>query len=238
MKLNGIAQFADPTLAHNGNGSASNGYMTNGKGHHHADHAHIDSATDQATVQAAYDPAFEALIEQILVRVGEDPNRDGLLRTPLRVAKALDDLTSGYRADLTDVVNNAVFQDDGEEMVIVKDIEFYSLCEHHMLPFYGKIHIAYVPNGKIIGLSKLARITDVFARRLQVQERLTNQVADALTEILQPRGVAVLAEAAHFCMMMRGVQKQNSSTVTTAMRGIFKQDRELRREFTQLVRSH
>ena len=172
----------------------------------------------------------------MLVRLGEDPTRDGLLRTPLRVAKALDDLTAGYRMDMAAVVNDAVFEDDGQEMVVVKDIEFYSLCEHHMLPFYGKVHIAYVPNGKIIGLSKLARIADVFARRLQVQERLTNQIADALVEILQPQGVAVMAEAAHFCMMMRGVQKQNSSTVTSAMRGVFKQDLDMRREFTHLVR--
>jgi len=183
-----------------------------------------------------YDAEFEALIERILVRLGEDPARDGLVRTPLRVAQALDELTVGYRTDLAAVLNDAVFEDDGEEMVLVKDIEFYSLCEHHLLPFYGKVHIAYVPNGKIIGLSKLARIADVFARRLQVQERLTNQIADALEELLAPRGVAVMAEAAHFCMMMRGVQKQNSTTVTTAMRGVFKEDTDLRREFVSLAR--
>jgi GTP cyclohydrolase IA len=251
MKLNGIASLTErsiediniPIKARNGNGNgsshglAANGYVTNGDGHNTTAAAVVDRPLgDQAGAQAAYDPAFEALIEKILMRIGENPARDGLLRTPLRVAKALDDLTSGYRTDLATVVNDAVFEDDGEEMVIVKDIEFYSLCEHHMLPFFGRVHIAYIPDGKIIGLSKLARITDVFARRLQVQERLTNQIADALTELLQPRGVAVMAEAAHFCMMMRGVQKQNSSTITTAMRGVFKQDLDLRREFTQTVR--
>jgi GTP cyclohydrolase I len=226
-----LAELAAPLKLPNGhghakNGDGDNGHATNGTGKHGG----------QTRVQESYDPAFEALIEKILVRIGEDPTRDGLLRTPLRVAKALDDLTAGYRTDLATAVNDAVFEDEGEEMVVVKDIEFYSLCEHHMLPFFGRVHVAYIPNGKIIGLSKLARITDVFARRLQVQERLTNQIADALNELLQPKGVAVMAEAAHFCMMMRGVQKQNSSTVTTAMRGAFKHDVELRREFTQAAR--
>lgn len=216
---------------HNGNGHNGNGH--NGNGHHGT--ALLERPV-QAKSQEAYDPEFEAIIEQMLVRVGEDPDRDGLLRTPLRVAKAMDFLTSGYRTELDEVVNDAVFEDDGQEMVIVRDIEFYSLCEHHMLPFYGKMHIAYIPNGKIIGLSKLARITDLFARRLQVQERLTNQIADALVEILQPKGVAVSADAAHFCMMMRGVQKQGSTTLTSAMRGVFKEDETLRREFMQSVR--
>jgi GTP cyclohydrolase I len=216
---------------HNGNGHNGNGH--NGNGHHGT--ALLERPV-QAKSQEAYDPEFEAIIEQMLVRVGEDPDRDGLLRTPLRVAKAMDFLTSGYRTELDEVVNDAVFEDDGQEMVIVRDIEFYSLCEHHMLPFYGKMHIAYIPNGKIIGLSKLARITDLFARRLQVQERLTNQIADALVEILQPKGVAVSADAAHFCMMMRGVQKQCSTTLTSAMRGVFKEDETLRREFMQSVR--
>jgi GTP cyclohydrolase I len=182
-----------------------------------------------------YDPEFEGLVETMLLRLGEDPERDGLVRTPLRVAKAMDFLTSGYRTELAEVVNDAIFEDDGEEMVLVKDIEFYSLCEHHMLPFYGRVHIAYIPNGKIIGLSKLARVADVFARRLQVQERFTNQVADALEELLAPKGVAVMAEAVHFCMMMRGVQKQNSSTLTTAMRGEFKHDGELRNQFLRMA---
>ncbi len=221
--------------------SMLSGPLRNGHANHNGANGHgvtngrpTPNPAGQETV--VDDAELEAMIERILVRVGEDPTRDGLVRTPLRVAHALDELTVGYRTDLATVVNGAVFEDDGEEMVLVKDIEFYSLCEHHMLPFYGKVHIAYVPNGKIIGLSKLARIADVFARRLQVQERLTNQIADALEEVLSPRGVAVMAEAAHFCMMMRGVQKQNSTTVTTAMRGVFKEDADLRREFVSLVR--
>ena len=184
----------------------------------------------------SYDPEFEALVTSMLERLGEDPNRDGLKRTPLRVAKAMDFLTSGYEISLDEVVNDALFDDPCEEMVIVKDIEFYSLCEHHMLPFFGKAHIGYIPNGKIIGLSKLARVTDVFARRLQVQERLTNQIADALINILDPLGVAVVTEASHFCMMMRGVQKQNSSTIASAMRGIFRSDARTRQEFMTLIR--
>ncbi len=184
-----------------------------------------------------YDPNFEALVRQMLIRVGEDPEREGLKRTPLRVAKAMDFLTSGHTVALEEILNNALFEDASEEMVIVKDIEFYSLCEHHMLPFFGKAHIGYLPNGKIIGLSKIARIVDLFARRLQVQERITNQVADTMMEILNARGVAVVLEASHFCMMMRGVQKQNSSTVTSAMRGAFQDDPNLRREFMELRRS-
>lgn len=185
--------------------------------------------------EESYDPAFESLVAQMLERLGEDPERDGLKRTPLRVAKAMDFLTSGYDQSLTEVVNGALFEAEGQEMVIVRDIEFYSQCEHHMLPFFGKAHIGYIPNSKIIGLSKLARIVDVFARRLQVQERLTGQVADALVEILQPQGVAVVTEASHFCMMMRGVQKQNSFTISSAMRGIFKEDASTRGEFMELV---
>lgn len=189
----------------------------------------------------SYDPEFEALIHQMIQRVGEDPDRDGLQRTPLRVAKAMDFLTSGYHTSLNEVVNNALFEDedcedDCQNMVIVKDIEFYSLCEHHMLPFFGKVHIGYIPNGKIIGLSKLARITDLFARRLQVQERITNQIADAVVEVLNPLGVGVVSDAAHFCMMMRGVQKQNSSTIASAMRGSFQTTTETRNEFLSLIK--
>ncbi len=248
--------FQESSNDHNGqNGSAgsgvltSNGYLSNGvkevigNGRNGNGSNGNGAAGNEQSLQAiavkqseSYDPEFEGLIEQMLVRVGEDPERDGLLRTPLRVAKAMDFLTSGYEMSMEEVVNNAVFEDDGQEMVVVKDIEFYSLCEHHMLPFYGTMHIAYIPNGKVIGLSKLARIADVFARRLQVQERLTNEIANALEEILEPKGVAVAAEAAHFCMMMRGVQKQNSTTLTSAMRGVFKTDRDLRNEFMQTVR--
>ncbi len=202
----------------------------NGNGHYATNLKVVDPSE-------VYDPHFEALVQQMLVRVGEDPKREGLQRTPLRVAKAMDFLTSGYTASLEDILNNALFEDESGELVIVKDIEFYSLCEHHMLPFFGKAHIGYLPNGKIIGLSKIARLVDLFARRLQVQERLTSQVADTLLEILAARGVAVVVEASHFCMMMRGVQKQNSSTVTSAMRGLFQDEPGMRQEFMQLIRS-
>lgn len=192
-----------------------------------------DFDTEDDTV---YDPDFEAIIRQMLVRIGEDPAREGLKRTPLRVAKAMDFLTSGYAMTVQDVVRNAVFEEQCEEMVIVKDIEFYSMCEHHILPFFGKAHVAYLPNNKVIGLSKVARIVDVFARRLQVQERLTNQIADAMMEILNPHGVAVIIKASHFCMMMRGVQKQNSSTVTSAMRGTFRENARSRSELMDLIK--
>ena len=187
--------------------------------------------------QESYDPEFEAIIREMLERVGEDPEREGLLKTPLRVAKSMDFLTSGYRTSVEEVVNGAIFDEGAEDMVVVKDIEFYSMCEHHMLPFYGKAHVAYIPNGKIIGLSKLARIVDVFARRLQVQERLTSQVAQALEDLLDPVGVAVTTDAAHFCMMMRGVQKQGSTTVTSAFRGSFKEDEALRQQFLSMIKN-
>lgn len=183
-----------------------------------------------------YDAEFEDLVRKMLLRIGEDPQRDGLARTPLRVAKAMDFLTSGYNVTVQDVVRNAVFEEHCEEMVIVKDIEFYSMCEHHILPFFGKAHVAYLPDSKVIGLSKVARIVDVFARRLQVQERLTNQIADALMDILSPHGVAVVMDASHFCMMMRGVQKQNSSTVTSAMRGSFRENARSRAELMELIK--
>jgi len=183
-----------------------------------------------------YDPAFESLVETMLERLGEDPSREGLRRTPLRVAKAMDFLTSGYSTSLEEVVNEAIFENCCQEMVIVKDIEFYSMCEHHMLPFFGKAHVAYIPDGRIIGLSKVARVVDMYARRLQVQERMTNQIADSMMQVLTPLGVGVVLEASHFCMMMRGVGKQNSSTVTSAMRGSFQEDPRTRAEFLQLVR--
>jgi len=184
-----------------------------------------------------YDAELEANVKEMLVAIGEDPEREGLQRTPLRVAKAMDFLTSGYTTSLDEAVNNAIFETDADEMVIVKDIEFYSLCEHHVLPFFGRAHVAYLPNRKIIGLSKIARIVDVFARRLQVQERLTNQVADAIEEVLDPHGVAVVMEGSHFCMMMRGVQKQGSSMVTSAMRGGFKTNHSTRSEFMELIKT-
>ncbi len=174
-------------------------------------------------------------VRNMLTSLGEDPEREGLLRTPLRFEKAMQYLTSGYTKSLDDLVNDAMFKVDYDEMVIVKDIEFYSLCEHHMLPFYGKVHVAYLPEGKVIGLSKIPRIIDMFSRRLQVQERLTHQIAEAIQEVTQPKGVGVIVEARHFCMMMRGVEKQSSSTVTSSMLGAFRAT-ETRSEFLSLVR--
>jgi GTP cyclohydrolase I len=197
---------------------------------------YVSRATDFDDVPDMYAPRLEELVRAQLVEIGEDPDREGLQRTPLRVAKAMDFLTSGYTTSLEDVVNNAIFDAEGaEEMVVVRDVEFYSMCEHHMLPFFGKATVAYLPKGKIIGLSKIARIVDVYARRLQVQERLTNQVADALSEILDPHGVGVVMEGKHLCMMMRGVQKQDSNMVTSSMRGTFRSDARTRSEFLALV---
>ncbi|HEU0124067.1 MAG TPA: GTP cyclohydrolase I FolE [Bryobacteraceae bacterium] len=175
-------------------------------------------------------------VREILGTIGEDPEREGLLRTPDRVEKALKFLTGGYSENIAKLVNGALFSVDYDEMVIVKDIEFFSLCEHHMLPFYGKAHVAYIPNGKVIGLSKIPRIVDVFARRLQVQERMTQEIAETLMDILKPKGVAVTCEAQHFCMMMRGVEKQHSATVTSAMLGEFRERKETRDEFLALIR--
>ncbi len=174
---------------------------------------------------------------EILHKLGEDPEREGLAKTPERVAKALQFLTSGYTLDAAEILRGAMFKEDYSEMVIVKDIELYSMCEHHMLPFFGKAHIAYIPNGYIVGLSKIPRIVDVFARRLQVQERLTQQVLDAIQDTLQPLGVAIVIEARHMCMMMRGVQKQNSATTTSAFTGVFKSDEKTRNEFLKLISS-
>ena len=195
------------------------------------------SPEDFDDVSDVYAPRLEALVRQQLIELGEDPDREGLDRTPLRVAKALDYLTSGYSTSVEEVVNDAIFDAEGaEEMVLVRDIEFYSMCEHHMLPFFGTAAVAYLPKGKIIGLSKIARVLDVFARRLQVQERLTNQVAGALEDILDPHGVAVVLEGRHLCMMMRGVQKQESAMITSAMRGTFKDNPRTRSEFLELIR--
>ena len=180
-------------------------------------------------------PSLEDMVHRILLLLGEDPERQGLLRTPVRVAESLQWLTRGYGQSVQDIVADAVFEEQHENMVLVRDIELYSLCEHHMLPFFGKAHVAYLPNGKIIGLSKIPRIVDMFARRLQVQERLTDQIADALMEVLDPLGVGVVVEAYHLCMMMRGVEKQNSKTVTSALRGSFRDDAKSRDEFLRLA---
>jgi len=182
------------------------------------------------------DFSTQDLYREIIARIGEDPARDGLLATPGRMEKALAYLTKGYREDSNEILRGALFEVDYDEMVIVKDVEMYSLCEHHMLPFFGKVHVAYIPNGKVIGLSKIARLVEVFARRLQVQERMTRQIADAIQEAIAPQGVGVVIEARHLCMMMRGIEKQNSSTVTSAMVGVF-QKKETRTEFLSLVRS-
>lgn len=178
----------------------------------------------------------EQLVRHLLDELGEDPSREGLVATPSRVWKSLSSLTDGYSQDVADVIGDAVFEEQYDEMVAVLDVEFFSLCEHHMLPFFGRAHVAYLPDGKIVGLSKLPRLVDVFSHRLQVQERLTTQIADTLEEILQPKGVAVLLEASHLCMMMRGVQKLHSHTVTSAMRGGFKDDARTRAEFFDIVK--
>ena len=178
---------------------------------------------------------MQDIIRQLLADIGEDPSREGLVDTPKRVEKSMRFLTSGYKADVDVMLNNALFTVDYNEMVIVKDIDFYSLCEHHLLPFFGKCHIAYIPNGKVVGLSKIPRLVDIFARRLQVQERLTNQIAATLTEKINPLGVAVVTEATHLCMSMRGVEKQNSVAVTSAMLGAFRNDARTRAEFLNLI---
>jgi len=179
---------------------------------------------------------MEDLIRRLLVELGEDPAREGLLRTPKRVEKSLAFLTSGYRANIDEVLNDALFTVDYNEMVIVKDIDFYSLCEHHILPFFGKCHIAYIPNTRVIGLSKIPRLVDVFARRLQIQERMTNQIAETIREKIDPLGVAVVCEGTHLCMSMRGVEKQNSCAVTSAMLGSFRDNARTRMEFLELIR--
>ncbi len=180
------------------------------------------------------DVPLSELVHELLLRVGEDPTRDGLLKTPERVEKSLRWLTRGYELSVVDAVGDAIFEEQHESMVLVKDIEMYSLCEHHMLPFFGKVHVAYIPNKRIVGLSKLPRIVDIFARRLQVQERMTEQIAEALSDVLNPQGVGVIVEAYHLCMMMRGVEKQNSKTITSAMRGVFLEDMRTRDEFLRL----
>ncbi len=179
---------------------------------------------------------LEGLIETLLKKLGDDPGRSGLRRTPERLARALEYLTQGYQQDPAEILNGAVFDETYNEMLILKDIDFYSLCEHHILPFFGRAHIAYVPDGRIVGLSKLARLVDMFSRRLQVQERLTNEIAAVIDKVLKPRGVAVVLEAQHLCMMMRGVQKQNSYAITSAMLGEFSYDEKTRAEFMQLIR--
>ena len=179
---------------------------------------------------------MQEIIRQLLVELGEDPSREGLLDTPKRVQKALKFLTSGYAADVDATLNNALFSVDYNEMVIVRDIDFYSLCEHHLLPFFGKCHVAYIPQGRVLGLSKMPRLVDIFARRLQIQERLTNQIAQTICQKIDPLGVAVVMEATHLCMSMRGVEKQNSVAATSAMLGVFREDARTRMEFLELIK--
>jgi GTP cyclohydrolase I len=179
---------------------------------------------------------IEPLVEAMLKELGEDPGRDGLLRTPRRVAKSMRFLTQGYEQDPQEILNDALFDVTYDEMVIVKDIDFYSLCEHHLLPFFGRVHVAYVPNGKVVGLSKVPRVVEMFARRLQVQERLTMQIAETLESVLQPKGVAVVIESIHLCMMMRGVESPNASAITSSIRGEFERDSKTRAEFMDLIR--
>ena len=181
------------------------------------------------------DVKIESLVHDLLIKLGEDPNREGLLRTPKRVEASLRFLTKGYKQDIEKVLNGAVFEENYDEMVVLKEIDLFSLCEHHMLPFYGKAHVAYLPNGRIIGLSKIPRVVDVYARRLQVQERLTCQIADCLMEHLRPKGIAVVIEAFHLCMAMRGVEKKDSYCVTSSMLGIFRSDERSRAEFLSLI---
>lgn len=183
----------------------------------------------------AAETGFQAHVRQMLEALGEDPDRKGLQKTPERVEASLRWLTRGYELSVSQVVGDAVFEERHESMILVRDIELYSLCEHHLLPFFGRAHVAYIPDGRIVGLSKLPRIVEVFSRRLQVQERLTDQVADAVMEVLRPQGVGVVIEALHLCMAMRGVEKQNSKTVTSALRGVFRDDHRTREEFLRLV---
>ena len=178
---------------------------------------------------------IEVITKQLLEEIGEDPNREGLIKTPSRVSKAWSFFSKGYKQDLNRIINDAIFEEDAKDMVIVRDIEFFSLCEHHLIPFFGKAHVGYIPNGKVIGLSKIPRIIDMFSRRLQVQERLTHQIADAINSVLNPKGVSVVMEGRHMCMQMRGVEKQNSFTSTSAMSGQFKKSAETRSEFLSII---
>ena len=178
---------------------------------------------------------IKVITKQLREEIGEDPNREGLLKTPSRVSKAWSFFSKGYKQDLNRIINDAIFEEDAKDMVIVRDIEFFSLCEHHLIPFFGKAHVGYIPNGKVIGLSKIPRIIDMFSRRLQVQERLTHQIADAINSVLNPKGVSVVMEGRHMCMQMRGVEKQNSFTSTSAMSGQFKKSAETRSEFLSII---
>jgi GTP cyclohydrolase I len=195
----------------------------------------MQTETQMSSTGDTPDP-IEGYIESVIKELGEDPNRDGLLKTPHRVAKAMRFFTKGYTQDPAEILTGALFDVDYDEMVLVKDIDFFSQCEHHMVPFFGRIHVGYIPNGKVVGLSKIPRTVEIFARRLQVQERLTMDIAQTIEDVLQPKGVGVVVEAKHLCMMMRGVEKQNSFAITSSMRGSFKTDSKTRAEFMELIR--
>ena len=194
----------------------------------------MSQATEPVTLTGA---SYEDLVREMLVRLGEDPQREGLIRTPGRVQRAFEHLTRGYREDPEALLKGALFTVNYDEMVIVKDVEMFSLCEHHMLPFFGKVHVAYIPNGKVIGLSKIPRLIEIFSRRLQIQERLTTQIAETIQKAIEPQGVGVVIEARHLCMMMRGVEKQHSAAVTSSMLGCFREEQETRSEFLSLIRN-
>ena len=200
-------------------------------------HSFHNGHTEPLPAASAAGTSFESLVREMLVQLGEDPEREGLRQTPARVEASLKWLTRGYQISVADVIGDALYTERHDNLVCVRDIEIYSLCEHHLLPFFGRAHVAYLPNGRLVGLSKIPRVIEAFARRLQVQERLTDQVADALMDVLDPRGVGVVIEAYHLCMMMRGVEKQNSKTVTSALRGALLQDAKTRDEFLRLVHS-
>ncbi len=193
----------------------------------------LDQTKEPATLTSA---SYEELVREMIVRLGEDPTREGLSNTPKRVRKAMQFLTKGYNEDPESVLKGALFTVNYDEMVIVKDIEMFSLCEHHMLPFFGKVHVAYIPNGRVIGLSKIPRLVELFSRRLQIQERLTTQIAETIQKVIEPQGVGVVIEARHLCMMMRGVEKQHSEAVTSSMLGSFRNEQETRNEFLSLIR--
>jgi GTP cyclohydrolase IA len=212
----------------NGNGNGNSNGNGNGNSHHNGAGPKLTNAEEKQVIEAA--------VYDILLNVGEDPERDGLLRTPHRVAKMYDEILAGYRMDPETIVNGALFDVEYDEMIIVKDIEYFSMCEHHMLPFYGRAHVAYIPQDKIIGLSKIPRIVEMFARRLQVQERMTRQIAELIDEVLQPQGVAVVVEGSHMCSMMRGVKKEHPRMVTSAMLGTFKENAMTRNEFMDHLR--
>jgi len=194
----------------------------------------MKTPAELATLTSA---SFEELVRELIVRIGEDPEREGLLRTPERVHRAMNFLTRGYNEDPETMLKGALFSVNYDEMVIVKDVEMFSLCEHHMLPFFGKVHVAYIPNGKVIGLSKVPRLIEIFSRRLQIQERLTTQIAETIQKAIEPQGVGVVIEARHLCMMMRGVEKQHSEAVTSSMLGCFRNEQETRTEFLSLIRN-